>query len=190
MNARDVVLLVLHAFGDSMQGKTLLQKRSYFVALLCGWEKTMGFDAHYYGPYSAEIDNALGQLKALGFVDESRSRFGFAGDGGFEVSRYDYTLTSDGRRIASLRKRKDAVAWRAVREAVRKIKDAGDPNYVELSIAAKAYYLLDQKGAPATAEALIRLAEGFGWQITREQMVRSWEFLKELGLIHILGERD
>lgn len=190
MRARDLVLLVLDAFDGRMQGKTLLQKRSYFVALLCDWEKTMGFDAHYYGPYSAEIDNALGQLKALGFVQESRSRFGTIGDGGFEVSRYDYELTPDGRRIASLRKKKDADSSRAIRDAVRQIESAGNPNYIELSIAAKAYYLLEQKGGPASADDLIQLAERFDWQIRRDQMIRAWEFLKDLELITIIRERN
>jgi uncharacterized protein YwgA len=188
MNARDLVLLVLDAFGGETHGKTLLQKRCYFVALPSRWHREMGFDAHYYGPYSGEVDNAAGQLRALGFLQESRAAFGVIGEGGFEVGRYDYRLTPDGRRIADLRKKRDPASWEAIEAAVSKIRAAGDPNYVELSIAAKSYYLLEQRGGPASADELIQLAERFGWQITQEQVARAWDFLRELGLIRLIRD--
>ena len=186
MNARDLVLLVVDAFGGEIRGKTWLQKRCYFVALLCSWHDQIGFEAHYYGPYSGEIDNAAGQLRALGFLEESRAAFGGIGEGGFGVSRYDYRLTPDGHNIASVRKERGPDTWEAIEGAVRRIQEAGDPNYVELSIAAKAYYLLEQKGGPASADDLSQLAQGFGWQITGQQVERAWQFLKQLDLIQII----
>lgn len=190
MNARDLVLLILDAFGGETHGKTLLQKRCYFVAVLSGWHHEIGFDAHYYGPYSGEVDNAVGELRALGFLEESRTAFGVVGDGGFEISRYDYRLTPDGIRIADIRKKKDSGAWEAIRAAVSKIEEAGDPNYVELSIAAKSYFLLEQRGGPASADELSHLAERFSWQITQEQVARAWDFLSRLHLIRLSRSRS
>ena len=182
MTAYDFVLLTLEAFGREIQGKTLLQKRCYFVGLLSGQLDEMKFQAHYYGPYSAEIDGALGQLRALGFVSESRSGFGVVGGRGFEVSRYDYRLTEDGQKIAALRKTHRPADWDAVSQAVQRIKDAGDPEYLELSIAAKTYFLLASKGGPANERELIELAQHFGWQIGEPQMRTAWDFLCKLGV--------
>ena len=190
MNANDLVLLVLDAFGGEIRGKTLLQKRCYFVARLCDSQRAMGFEAHYYGPYSSEVDNATGQLRALGFIEESKAAFGVMGDSGFEVSRYDFKLTDDGRAVASVRKKKRPKTWPAIEAAVNRIKEAGDPSYVELSIAAKAYYLLEKKGGPASADELVELAERFGWQIRREQVLSAWEFLKKLDLIQVVRGRS
>jgi uncharacterized protein YwgA len=187
MNASDLVLLVLKAFDGEIRGKTLLQKRCYFVARLCDSQRAMGFEAHYYGPYSSEVDNATGQLRALGFIEESKAAFGVTGESGFEVSRYDFTLTDDGHAVASVRKEKRPNTWHAIEVAVKRIKEAGDPNYVELSIAAKACYLLEQKkGGPASANELVELAKSFGWQIRPAQVLSAWEFLEKLDLIQIV----
>ena len=189
MTASDLVLLMLDAFGSEIQGKTMLQKRCYFVALMCGWQHEMGFGPHYYGPYASELDNAAGQLRALGFIEESKVTFGVVGGGGFEISRYDYKLTEDGRAVASVRKGKRPEDWNAIKNAVDKIKAAGDRGYVELSIAAKAYYLLEQKGGPASAEELAQLAQRFGWQVQPAQVAEAWEFLKRLDLIRVVDRK-
>jgi len=47
---RDVLVLAYKAFEGDMRGKTLLQKRVYFLSVMLGIE--MGYEAHYYGPYS------------------------------------------------------------------------------------------------------------------------------------------
>jgi hypothetical protein len=53
---------------------------------------------------------------------------------------------------------------------------------MEISIAAKAYFLLRQKGKPASAEELANLANKFGWTITAAEVKKATEFLTELEL--------
>ena len=69
--ARDVLVLAYKAFDGDMRGKTLLQKRVYFLSVMLGVE--MGYDAHYYGPYSGNVATLNSELKSLGYVSESSS---------------------------------------------------------------------------------------------------------------------
>ena len=64
MNSTDFLLSVIAAFGGRVDGRTLLQKRAYFVSLLSDIDPGLNFDAHYYGPYSATVDNTLGRLES------------------------------------------------------------------------------------------------------------------------------
>ena len=72
------------------------KKRAFFVTELIGKDFGLKFDAHYYGPYSATVEGTITQLKNLGFLQESSTGFGVLSDG-FEVRRYDYSLTEDGK---------------------------------------------------------------------------------------------
>jgi hypothetical protein len=59
---------------------------------------------------------------------------------------------------------------------------AGDPNYVELSIAAKAFYLLRKKNAPMTVRELQEEAEKYNWTISPDSIQKAVAFLQALGL--------
>src|SRR5579871_5224150 len=98
MKPTDFLLCLIDAFGESIEGRTLLQKRAFFVAELSREDFGLRFDAHYYGPFSPTVEGTATQLKNLGFLKESSTGFGIVSDG-FEVRRYDYTLTNDGQRI-------------------------------------------------------------------------------------------
>jgi hypothetical protein len=55
-------------------------------------------------------------------------------------------------------------------------------DYASLSIAAKTYFLLDQKQEPASREELRRLAAGFGWDVSPAQIEAAGKYLERLGL--------
>lgn len=129
MNASQFLLSLIAARGGKLQGRTLLQKEGYFVALLSNSPIDLGYKAHYYGPYSATVDGTLTQLKNLGFVEEASTGFGIV-SGGFEMRRYDYRLTDDGRKV--LQSFEQSPEYKAIEEAAHKIREAGEPNYVEL----------------------------------------------------------
>jgi uncharacterized protein YwgA len=179
MNVPEFVLALIQACGGTVRGRTMLQKRGFFVPLLSEIPIDLGYQAYFYGPYSATIDAALTQLKNLGFVEEATTGFGVV-SGGFEMRRYDYTLTDDGRKI--LEPLLQTIEYKAVEEAVRKIRAAGDPDYFELSIAAKAYYLLGKQGREMSAIELQREAEKFDWNIQEQSLTGAVQFLERVGL--------
>ncbi len=183
MKPNDFLIALLDASGGSIRGRTLLQKRAFFVSILCGKEKELGFTAHYYGPFSPSIDVTLAQLKSLGFVDEVAVGFGAVNSEGFEVKRYDYRLTEDGKKIAASLKKKYPQEYEQIVENLRKLERAGNPNYLELSFAAKAFFVLRSKKRPMTRRELNRNAERFDWKIPEQSLQKAVSFLENIGLV-------
>src|SRR5688572_30485443 len=104
----DFVLLAYKAFGGSIKGKTMLQKRMYFLSVMLGVD--LGYGPHYYGPYSAAVAAANADLKGVGFLGERSSPWGFD-HRGFEMARYDYELTEAGQRVAERKSRSQTDLW-------------------------------------------------------------------------------
>lgn len=181
MNPSQFLLALINAYGNKVQGRTLLQKIGFFVPLLAQLPINFGYHAYYYGPYSATIDGTLTQLKNLGFVEETSTGFGIM-SGGFEICRYDYSLTDDGKKI--LAPFLNTKEYQAVESAVSKIRAAGDPNYMELSIAAKAYFILTSEGKPLSASELKREAKKFNWEVNEQSLSRAVKFLQAVQLAH------
>jgi uncharacterized protein YwgA len=178
MNPSQFVLSLIRAFGGEISGRTLLQKRAYFVSMLSGLPLDLGYQAHYYGPYSATLDGTLTQMKNLGFVEEGSTGFGTSG--GFEMRRYDYSLTEDGDRV--LQRFAEDREYQAIEAAAKKIQNAGNPDYVELSIAAKAFYILQKQKKPMTAAELLKEATKFNWNIPEHSLKGAIRFLTSVGL--------
>lgn len=68
MTALEVFLLMLDASGGKTAGKTLIQKRAYFLNRFVGLG--LRFKPHYYEPCSPDMDDAIGRAKVRGFVQE------------------------------------------------------------------------------------------------------------------------
>jgi uncharacterized protein len=185
ISVSDFVLMTLQAFGGCTEGKTLLQKRVYFVGVLTEDLDSLGYRPHFYGPYSAEVANAVGSLRALGFVREIETER--ADRAGFGNARYDFSLTRDGEEIATPEPNDEAaIELRSrIQAAADRIKAAGDPNYVALSIAAKTHLLLHKSGGNATTDRIADLAKQFNWQITEEQVAEAASFLEKLKLVRV-----
>jgi len=179
MKVSEFVLALINASGGTVRGRTMLQKKSFFVSQLGQIDVDLGYHAYYYGPYSAEIDCVLTRLKNLGFVEEATTGFGVV-SGGFEMRRYDYRLTDDGKRI--LEPLLQTAEYEAVQESVRRIQEAGDPNYFELSIAAKAYFILKKQGKEMSRTELQREAQKFDWSIQENSLTSAVHFLERVGL--------
>jgi uncharacterized protein YwgA len=180
MKPTDFLLCLIDASGGRVQGRTLLQKRAFFVTELIAEDFGLKFDAHYYGPYSATVEGTTAQLKNLGFLQESSTGFGVVSDG-FEVRRYDYSLTEDGQKL--LERLRASPEYEVIKNATERVLSAGNPNYVELSIAAKAYFLLKKKdGGSMSVAELIKQAERYNWNISPESIDRAVNFLSAVGL--------
>jgi uncharacterized protein YwgA len=185
MDARDFVQLALIALDGEIHGKTKLQKTVYFLGLLTGSLDDLGYRAHFYGPYSDDVAEAVGWLKTIGAVDQTSSGVGNMDDSGFEIRRYDFRLNEQGKRFAGTTARRYPELMPKIREAVRILKQAGDQDYMKLSIAAKTYFMLKETGGQAADEDLARLASRFGWDVTLEQVQEAISYLRQVGLLPI-----
>jgi uncharacterized protein YwgA len=178
--ARDVVVLAYKAFEGDMRGKTLLQKRVYFLSVMLGID--MGYEAHYYGPYSEKVATLNSELKSLGCVSESSSAWGYD-QRGFEMARHDFRLTELGARLADRKAAGQAQLWDQIQKAASVVRKAGDLDYMELSIAAKAFYVLTKLNGKATLEAIAGMLPKFGWSVSEKQLERATHFLAKADLI-------
>lgn len=175
LNSKEIVLLVVDGYGGSMSGKTLLQKVCYFVEV--------ALKAHHYGPYSPSIEESVGELKELGFIEEHTVGFGVSNPSGFgELRRYDYRLTADGRKVVEdLKSRRTEV--KDIEEMVERIKNSGDPDYLELSIAAKSYFILRKQNKPMTNSEIEKEAQRLGWPLQEGSVQKAIHLLQGLNLV-------
>ena len=189
MNAYDFVHMALYAMGGLIRGKTKLQKIIYFLGNKTACLSELSYRAHYYGPYSSDVAEAAGRLRALGFVEQNAAGGGTVDSHGFEVVRYDYSLNEEGKRVAELKAKRYSEEWKKLQTAARVLEAAGDLDYVKLSIAAKTYFMLDQKQSKANLGELTNLAERFGWSVKPEEISEAAEFLEKMGLVELEHSR-
>lgn len=181
VSPRNLILLIVDAFGGAVQGKTLLQKRSFFLGEILGVD--LGFRPHYYGPYSDQVANEVTVLKNSGYLDEARLSWGAYSNAGFEVARSDFKITEPGKKVIAWFKRQYPHDTSRVAEAARRFKQAGDLDYVDLSIAAKAFWILREAKKPLELEQIAAEANKFAWTVKDKQVEKAAEFLKKLDLI-------
>ena len=97
---------------------------------------------------------------------------------GFEVCRYDFSLNDEGRELAQETVRQNPKFYEKLLKAAKTFSEVGDLDYMELSVAAKTYFMLGEKKGPATGGTeLARLARRFGWEVTPEQIQDAANYL-------------
>jgi uncharacterized protein YwgA len=183
MEARTFVQLALLALGGKIGGRTKLQKSVYFLSLMTGCEEDLGFRAHYYGPYSDDVSEAIGWLRTIGAVDVSSASAGMSDKSGFEIKRYDYYLNLKGRAFVSKTAERMPEVWARIQRAAVAFNQAGEMDYTALSVAAKTYFLVETHKGEASRADLRRLARRFGWDVNDEQIQEASDFLEKLDLI-------
>ena len=183
MTTYDFVHLVLLASGGRMSGRTKLQKTVYFTGVLTNRADGLGFRAHYYGPYSPDVSAAIDDLRGLGFLTQRIASGNAVDSRGFEIARYDYELTDDGRLIAEDKAAKYPDLWTRIRAAVAKLAAAKAEDYVKLSVAAKSFFMSKTKTGVMTPEERSRQSSEFGWAVPPEEFREADELLRSIGLL-------
>ncbi len=185
MEIRDFVVLAYKAFDGEMHGKTKLQKRVYFLAAMLSKVEKLGYMPHYYGPFSPRVADGNSELRSLGYLEEAVRGVGELKPEGFEVARYDYTLTEAGRQLAERKKAEFPDEWESIRQKADVIKAAGDLHYMLLSAAAKFHFVLTRHGGKATFDGIKMLAGRLGWAIGENELKKAADFLQSIGLITV-----
>lgn len=183
LKPRAIILLAIDAFGGSVGGKTLLQKRLYFTEILLKESLNLDFDAHFYGPYSALINSELSTLKLQGQLREDSSTYGFSNQSGFEMRRYRYELTPDGKAGVEWLCKSYPEEAKRVTDAAKRVVAAGNFDYMDLSFAAKSHWILCQAQKPLSDTDIAKEAARFGWEVKPDQVHRGVEFLHQVGLV-------
>lgn len=178
----DVLLLVVKGAGENgLQGRTLLQKKVYFLSELMGVD--LGFSAYYYGPYSGVVAGNLESLVNHGFLKEvtevfettpPRNVFG-------EIHRYTYFLTDDVEELwGDIESDPEFPEWQEKLDRINAHELAND--FDRLSIAAKVHYIVDWRGKSTIGEVK-QVAEDYGWKVSEDDIEGVLSFLTELELV-------
>ncbi len=178
----DLILVIVDYSGGRFIGRTLLQKRIFFLNELL--QLGIRFSPHYYGPYSKEVSRSIDNLVAVGFLDEVVESFGYEPIWG-ETRRYIYKLTDDGREILAGIKEKEGRKLVEVTDCLNVMGSYNQASdYNRLSKAAKVYHIVKAKG-PITLQRIKEEADKLGWQLRASgtEMGEIVSFLENLGLI-------
>ena len=182
MHIIDVLLLVVEREGeDGLHGRTLLQKKLYFLSVL--QKENFGFSAHYYGPYSSFVAEHLNGLVEDGIFKEVTEFFTTdsteRNDLG-EMRRHTYFLTDEGKRVwESTEKKDDFPKWDRTLQKINSQEIAN--NFNLLSIAAKVHYIVDWEGEKSVKE-VCHTAKKYGWDFTEKDIAKVLSFLQHLRL--------
>ncbi|MCK4404005.1 MAG: hypothetical protein KAW02_02840 [candidate division Zixibacteria bacterium] len=180
LKLRDILLMLLKASGERISGKTKIQKECYLLSQKL--HKNFQFRAHYYGPYSPVVNDSLSELVGIGFVEEKKLPWG-VDNKGFEAVRYDYELTKEGKEMANLLKRADRQTYRQIKNLVKTLEQLNDPDYMQLSAASKAYFILRNEGKKMTSEEIKQKAKDFNWNLKGSDIHKAVEILEQLAMI-------
>ena len=181
MKARHLILLLLHNLGGAIDSKTKLQKEIYVISLLLG--KELGFRAHHYGPDCVEVEQGIDELIGAGFLDVKRNVHGVGSEQGFEIKRYDFSVTESGSKLAKILTEENDTENSRIRDFTEKLKDVRNIDYLRLSIAAKAYFVLKKEGKPMTADQIRERSERFGWTVGEDDIQVAIDILRKLDFI-------
>jgi uncharacterized protein YwgA len=182
LTVREAVLVVLDAAGGTVEGRTAMQKLSYFAGLAIG--EDLGHHAHYYGPYSREVERSLNHAALAEDVTETVERFPDWYGRGPDISKYTYELSDQGRDLVRELRQRNPRAASEIDTIVKRLLDlVPDQNQHTLSLAAKTDLILSQQRQPIAVGELPDLARKLGWRMESDEVNRAIEVLSQIGRV-------
>lgn len=179
LTALEVPLIVLHAAGGKVVGKTVLQKLTYFVA--ARERLNLGYSPHHYGPYSKRVQDAVETLVGAGEVRATTVALGVNRDG-WPIRETTYELTDTGTELAGqLASSNPDVASRTA-TLIESLRQWATLSQDPLSVAAKVHYML-RSGKTVTPESLVGAAKGLGWAINMAAARQALDLVRSLDLV-------
>jgi uncharacterized protein len=178
MNVKDAILsTIAHEKHDTLVGRTRLQKKLYFVAVLTG--EDFDFRPHFYGPYSPTVADELAELVEAGFI---REEVGIQPNGSAplgERRRYSYTLDPSSKEV--LKERAEYVKrYSKVLQRINSHPVSEDPRL--LPVAAKVHFILAENGG-GTVDQIRQRASELGWSLSDTDVNEVISYLQRLRLV-------
>lgn len=186
MNLTTAILSVLIADEGRIAGRTLLQKKVYFLGVLS--RDDPGFAPHLYGPYMPTVSATLDALVGAGILREQDVLVAEGPLG--EIVRRDYGwASSDIERSVSDDLRSKEPDARRYDQLLRAINDHEVASSVRLlSAAAKVHFVLSQSGTLMRRDIQAN-ARQLGWELTPDEIESVLGYLKHLKLVKVSSPR-
>lgn len=172
-----ILYLISRSTNSEFAGRTLLQKKLYFLSCLLGLD--YGYGPHYYGPYSREVAQFLSGLVADGFLKEVSEDMGIKSDPFERAKRFTYRCDSGIHGILE----------QYIPEETRNKIDGNlervnqDPTISEspklLSMAAKVHYIVSNEKVDSLQD-IINIARELGWEVELEDVERVAKYVDSM----------
>ena len=179
MSMNDAILAILDDEdnrGQTIRGRTMLQKKMYFLSVLAN--ENFGFRPHFFGPYSSQVSTSLSALGEADFVKETRIGYRVPTDFG-EIIRYDYELSQSGKEV--MKNRPEIKS--NYNKYLNRINDSGVASNINtISIAAKVHFILSDQGGASSGQ-IRKQAKSLGWNVSEKDIKEVIESLNSLGLV-------
>lgn len=172
MDRHDLVVSMLRSNGGKIEGRTVIQKISYFANLRLRIDG-IAYRDYFTGPFSTGVARALENLATNLFVRETVRAT--------PIEHYTYDLTDDGQDWADMVEGESPGEHGTVRSVVAACEKHGGLEARPLSCAAKAHFMLEAGQGRGTPAEIRELARDFGWNMTDQEIGRGMALLDELG---------
>jgi uncharacterized protein YwgA len=184
LSVREAVLVILDAVGGVVEGRTAVQKLSYFAALAINEE--LGHHAHFYGPYSRPVESVLINEAFAGDLEENMEHY--QSWSGPDIRQYTYTLADPGRQAVQEIRKENPELCNRIDKVVGDLGKLvpGLPQH-PLSLAAKVDFILRSTGGSAQAAEIPVLAREHGWEVTEHDVEQAAKILEGLGRVAAPG---
>ncbi len=165
------------ANGGKIDGKTTIQKLTYFSKPKIPLKDNPVFRPHYYGPYSADVDFELDKLVALRFLEQSaRPTIN-------QRMMYSYKLTKSGKSIVKTLVNGYPEQFDTISSIVGTCRKSAGLNPTTLSYAAKVHYISKSAMHPLSFNEVVEEARDNGWEIDERGIQRGLRVLSGLKLV-------
>ncbi|MCK4372297.1 MAG: hypothetical protein KAW61_04085 [candidate division Zixibacteria bacterium] len=181
----NVILALVRMNGGVFRGKTNVHKNLYLIGEMLrssGVEVPYKFRPYYYGPYSADISDALdllvgGSLLQANDIELSR-------DESIEIKQTLYQLTERGKEAADAAIEPFSDFFDSFRSCFDVICNTGHHETTRImATAAKIKLILSrEKDKPFNNDDLKSKASDFGWKLNGKDISASINVLKATGL--------
>ena len=175
MDIPELIIAVLSAEPDGIDGRTVIQKLGYFASVKI--KKDAGYGPDFYGPFSPLVAAHMENQVGLDFVVEKGRRTMR------DRIMYSYYLTDDGQELAKKIKEEYAEEYSIIRSVVKKCGKIVHYNFHVLSWAAKVHFILRQTGKAITHKEAIEVGRLFGWKLSEREIKSAVKLLLALGLV-------
>ena len=159
------VAAIVDSAGGKLVSRVRLQKIAYLLDQL-GMESGFGYQYHHYGPYSRDLDNAILDAEAFGYVEETFER-----------------RQSDGARYSVFESRKapetNVFGHLGATKAKQVIRKLADTNVTVLELAATAHWLAAVEKVPDWKREIVRRK---GPKTENNRLDKALDLLRDLRL--------
>ncbi len=178
LDALDILCMTLAANENEIEGRTTIQKLTYFEMQKIKGLNVNPHKAYRYGPFNTEISDGLGTLVYINVISEKRL------PGTYPT--WGYKIEEKGIPVVEKLKVENEKIYNKIENIVKTCKEYCSLKQTTLAITAKVHYIRSHKKTKKmTPDEIISMSKNFGWEIKKKDIKDADALLGKLGLVRV-----